>query len=117
MSRVRNFCFTSHVGPIEFSDDMSYLIQGKEVGKETNKEHIQGFVIFKNPRMLSGVIKKYKGVHWEICNGSTVQNMEYCKKEGNFTEWGVAPKAQGARTDIVKLGEEPYEPHEYPYSF
>jgi hypothetical protein len=105
MSRVRNFCFTSHVGPIEFSDDMTYLIQGEEIGKETNKEHIQGFVIFKNPRMLSGVIKKYKGVHWEVCKGTPLENVEYCKKEGKFTEWGTAPKAQGARTDVVKLGE------------
>jgi len=105
MSRVRNFCFTSHVGKIEFSDDMTYLIQGDEVGSETGKDHVQGFVMFKNPRMLSGVIKKYKGVHWEVCKGTPAQNVEYCKKEGKFVEFGVAPKGQGERTDITKLGD------------
>lgn len=104
MARVRNFCFTSHIGKIEWSDDMSYLVMGDEVG-EGGKDHVQGFVIFKNPRMLTGVIKKYKGIHWEICAGSPVQNMEYCKKDGKWQEWGTPPKPQGERTDKVKLGD------------
>jgi len=105
MSKVRNYCFTSHVGKIEFKSNMVYLIQGEEVGDETGKEHIQGFVIFKSQRAIGGVIKEFKGVHWEICAGSIDDNIKYCSKEGKFTEWGVRPKGQGTRTDVKRLGD------------
>ena len=105
MSRIRNYCFTSHVGPIEYKENMAYLIQGDEVGKETEKEHVQGFVIFKNARTLTAVIKEFKGVHWEICKGSIEENIAYCSKEGSFKEEGVRPVGKGTRTDKIKLGQ------------
>lgn len=104
MSRVRNYCFTSHVGKVAFTSGMKYLLQGDEVGAG-GKEHVQGFVIFRNPRALTGVIKEFKGVHWEICNGSIEQNVAYCKKEGRWTEEGEVPVGAGTRTDLLKVGD------------
>lgn len=83
---------------------MKYMIQGEEVGAG-GKEHVQGFVIFKNARALSGVIKEFKGVHWEICKGSIDDNITYCKKEGKWAEEGEVPAGQGTRTDVLKVGE------------
>nr|WAE42962.1 MAG: replication associated protein [Cressdnaviricota sp.] len=102
MSRVRNYCFTSHVGKIQWTEAMQYLVQGEEVG-EGGKEHIQGFVVFRNKRAIGGVIKEFKGVHWEVCLGTPLQNMEYCKKEGRWEEQGQAPVGAGKRTDCTNL--------------
>lgn len=106
MSRVRNFCFTSHIGALSFNDaKMKYMIQGDEIAPETGKQHWQGFVIFKNGRTLSAVVKEYKGIHWEVCKGTAEQNMEYCKKEGKFEEHGEAPMKPGQRADQKRIGD------------
>jgi len=84
---------------------MKYLIQGRETAPSTGKVHWQGFVIYKSARTLSAVIKEYKGIHFEVCQGSPAQNMEYCKKEGQWEEWGEPPKVQGERTDLKSIGD------------
>lgn len=102
--RTRNFCFTSHVGKIEFKENMRYLVMGEEIGGETEKEHIQGFVIFNNPRVMTGIIEEFPGVHWEIIKGTPKQNEVYCKKDGKWEEFGTPPKKKGERTDLIKIG-------------
>lgn len=82
---------------------MDYLVIGQEVG-ESGNEHEQGYVIFKNARDLNSLVKKYPGVHFEKKRGTREQAAEYCKKDGDFEEWGHAPTGQGARTDKKKLG-------------
>jgi len=57
--KFRNFCFTSYQGKIEYnSKNMKYLLQGIEICPNTNREHIQGFVIYKNPRTIGGILKE-----------------------------------------------------------
>lgn len=109
-SKQRNYCFTSYQGKIEYKENMTYLIQGIEICPTTGKEHIQGFVIFKNPRVINGIIKEFPGIHWEICKGTIEDNYNYCSKDKNFTEEGTKPKGKGHRSDIdnitsdIKLG-------------
>lgn len=103
--KYRNFCFTSFNGPIMFTNKMKYLLQGKEVCPKTDREHIQGFVIFKLQRSLKVVMRDNKGVHFEICKSGIKQNLDYCMKEGNYTEEGIRPTGQGSRTDVKKLGD------------
>lgn len=105
MSKVRNYCFTSFRGKIEFNDKMKYLLQGVERCPSTGREHIQGFVIFKNPRALGGVIKEFPNINFEICKGNIQQNRDYCMKEGAFTEEGEVPVGPGARTDLITVAE------------
>jgi len=79
-------------------DKVSYHVFGKEVAPDTGRPHLQGFVIFKNRIMLAGLKKFNKRAHWEVkVRGSTyTQAADYCKKDGDFTEFGQLPPNPGA---------------------
>lgn len=70
-----------------------YWVLGKEVGK-TGTPHIQGTVCFANARTLKQVsriiTKSYLAPAIDVTKSIT-----YCKKEGDFEESGVMPKAKG----------------------
>lgn len=106
--RSRDWVFTANGetrGVVKWDEEaMSYLVIGQEVG-ESGNEHEQGYVTFKNARTLSSMIKKFPGVHFEKKRGTRVEASEYCKKDGDFEEWGEPPKGQGARSDQKRLGD------------
>lgn len=83
------------------NDSTRYYVIGEERG-ESGTPHLQGTVIFNNPRSFDAVKKKYNNkIHWEICRDA-VKSIVYCKKEGQFVTWGTEPKGQGARTDLLE---------------
>lgn len=102
--KQRNWCFTSFRGPIEWRDNMTYLLQGQEICPNTGNLHIQGFVVWKNARYMHGIVNDYRilGIHWAPCRGTPEENITYCKKDGNFTEQGKKPE-QGARNDLRQI--------------
>lgn len=80
--------------------DIRYIVWGKEIGEEKTP-HLQGYVAFTKRKTL----KSAKGLlshraHCEITKGSPKQASEYCKKDGDFEEYGQHPTGQGARSDI-----------------
>jgi len=90
--RYRNFCFTqNNYKNTLLTDELAckYMLYGKEIG-ESGTPHLQGFVSFSCGRTLSAVIKSLPGCHVEIARNPQAA-MEYCKKDGDFTERGVAP--------------------------
>ncbi len=96
--KSRNFTFTrNNYNNTVFEDTLvcRYICYGKEVGKE-GTPHLQGVVLFQNPRSLASVRKLFNGCHIETAR-SAVHAIEYCKKEGDFTERGDPPM-----TDIQK---------------
>lgn len=92
MSKSRNFCFTmnNYVDTVLVdSIDCKYIVYGKEVG-ESGTPHLQGFIVFENPRAIGGVIKSMPGCHIEVAR-TVDEAIAYCKKDGDWIERGVAP--------------------------
>lgn len=75
-----------------------YMIIGKEVGA-SGTPHLQGFVTFQQAKRLSAMKKIHPKAHWTEAKGSSFKASEYCKKEGDYEEFGEVP-SQGKRTDL-----------------
>lgn len=93
MAKVRNYTFTINNWTEEHVDTLSkieckYIIYGKEVG-ESGTPHLQGTIVFKNAVAETSVRKKIPG-HIEKCI-ALHSSLEYCKKEGDYTERGDPP--------------------------
>lgn len=103
------FCFTlnnpteaeiDHIREVGESDDVKYMIFGHEVG-ESGTPHLQGFVIWNGVHRFAWSKAKISSrAHLEQARGKSDQAAGYCKKEGNFEEFGEFPGSQGKRTDL-----------------
>ena len=90
-----------HIATTARDDDMfSYLIAGKEVG-ENGTPHLQGYFYLSSPRRLSYLRQTLSArAHFERARGTHEQAASYCKKEGDFDEFGSFPTShQGRRSD------------------
>ncbi|QMW68675.1 replication-associated protein [Crucivirus-148] len=101
--QARNWCFTVNnwkeadlecLKKLEGSQ-VKYMVYGKEVG-DSGTPHLQGFVIFLNPKRFSEVKKLLPwGCHIEQAKGSWEHNLAYCTKEDtNAYVWGEAPMSR-----------------------
>lgn len=76
-----------------------YLVFGREVG-ESGTPHLQGFFQLTNSGRFNAV-KALVGARAWIAQsrGTTQQAADYCKKDGDFEEFGDVPDEQGHRSD------------------
>lgn len=84
----------------ELPSPVVYLVFGRETG-EQGTPHLQGFISFSKRKSLAFI----KGllcnrIHAEIAKGTPAQASTYCKKDGDFKEFGTVPGGQGTRTDL-----------------
>lgn len=108
--RSRDWCFTvnnySDVDTqicYELSVVSNYLIYGKEVAS-TGTKHLQGYIYFKDAKSFSKVQKLLpKGTHIEKAKGTPKQASDYCKKEGDYVEYGELPQPSGKRNDLEQI--------------
>lgn len=109
--RVRNWCFTSFAVPECDTERIQYMVYQKEIGKETKREHYQGYVEFKDKFSMLGVKKLFgdRSLHLEPRRGTQEQAIQYCKKDEtraggleDIYEFG-SPKKQGKRNDIEEI--------------
>lgn len=111
--KSRSFAFTHNNyidTQLEDTIECKYIIYGKEVG-ESGTPHLQGTVVFENPRSIAAVIKLLPGCHVSVCR-DVVASVAYCKKDGVWTERGVPPlspvaaakKGIALRWELVKEG-------------
>lgn len=85
---------------IQNLETVKYAIFGKEQG-EGGTPHLQGFIIFNENKRLNSVKRFISNrAHVEPAKGTSLQAAEYCKKEGDFEEFGQPPTSQGKRSDI-----------------
>ncbi|AKV62287.1 putative replication initiation protein [Gammarus sp. amphipod associated circular virus] len=100
------YCFTVNNPTVQdrerldlLADSCNYLVYGNEIGS-SGTPHLQGFVIFpKTKRFNAAKIAIGNTAHVECARGSSVQAATYCKKDGDFREFGELPSSQGKRTD------------------
>lgn len=78
------------------SDCIDYLIVGKEVS-DGGTPHLQGYVCFHIRKRLDGAKKIFPRAHMEIVRGTVSQAIMYCKKDGNWKDWGEPPKSAGQK--------------------
>jgi len=87
------------------SQSLQYVVWGKEVG-ETGTPHLQGFASFSKRITLQQLKQQLKlRAHCEASRGTPTQAAEYCKKDGNYTEFGRLPHGRGHRSDLLELVE------------
>lgn len=105
--RSRDWCFTVNNysdADIETIQGLSSLVVYSIVGKEvagTGTPHLQGYLYFSDAKSFQKIQKLLpKGTHIEKAKGTPTQASEYCKKEGDFFEYGALPEKQGKRTDL-----------------
>jgi len=94
--RGRGWCFTlNNYTPAEVTTlhaiPYSYLVYGKEIGAN-GTPHLQGYLHFTNAKKFTQV-KALLGLryHLERRKGTLQQAIEYCKKDGEFFEFGNKP--------------------------
>lgn len=111
-TKFRYFCFTDYKATEEkrtwwrdFSENERcvYLVYGNEICPTTGKEHLQGFISFKNPRHLSALIKKTGDADIEVCRDPD-SAINYCKKGRTFFEYGEWIR-KGPKLDVDKMRE------------
>ena len=123
-ARYRHWCFTLHVRdnqvlldcwnngipPSRINDLLlartgSYGIIGYEESPNSKARHFQGYIYCRNPVTFSGLKRHlYDDIHLESCKASYLDNIEYCKKDGRFTEIGTRPSnQQGHRSDLESM--------------
>lgn len=103
---TRNYAFTDFVLDEDFLQSLpyKYLVYGKEICPDTGKQHLQGTVIFKDAKTETAARKALAGRHCEPCIDLD-KSIEYCKKEGDYQEFGTAPVGAGKRTDLDHIRE------------
>ena len=98
-TRVRRWCFTafSEEDKQELLDRLvskaqaDYCIIGDETCPTTGRRHLQGYIEYVNAATLQQMRQRLNnGAHLEPARGSANANAEYCRKGGNFAEWGKA---------------------------
>lgn len=111
---AKRWCFTiNNYTPAELTsivdtaDSFDYLCFGRERG-DNNTPHLQGFLILKVKLRLQNVkqLPGFERAHLEPARGTNQQAADYCKKDGDFDEYGELPEnSQGKRTDFESLKE------------
>lgn len=88
------------------ADLSTYLCYGREVG-QSGTRHLQGYIQLRNRQRLSWVKNKIASrAHWEISRGSPDEAAQYCKKEGDFEEYGKMLSTRTGRTDLEAIKNE-----------
>lgn len=106
--RLRNFCFTDfvttdeHIQSILANLPYSYLIIGRETCPTTWAQHLQCYCELSRQLSVSKIKDILGNVHIEERRGTNRQAASYCRKEGNFMEYG-AIKVQGKRNDLLSI--------------
>lgn len=108
----RDYVFTSWTQPEFDKKHTKYICWGRERCPDTDREHYQGFIVFDRTYRIPGGKRVLGGgdtAHLESRRGTRKQAIDYCRKDGEFTEWGNVGRRtieDLLRTDIKTIREE-----------
>lgn len=99
MAQAKHWVFTSYSDNVTFFDNekVQYCIYGNEVCPTTGRKHKQGYVCFKNRVRMPFLKSLDDTAHWEMKRGTVEEAVEYCKKDGDYHEYGELPVEAGKR--------------------
>lgn len=89
------------------NDSCTYYVVGKEIGKQNGTPHLHIYAELMYKQRMTWV-KHYISAraHWEPRHKSGKQAADYCKKDGDFIEYGeMKVPHPGTRKDIVTIRE------------
>lgn len=97
----RGWCYTIN-NPTEDDENFAYnlswgatyTVAGLEIAPTTGTVHIQGYVYFATLKSLKQMKELHEKAHWEYQRGTCAQAADYCKKDGDYFEWGTPPLTQ-----------------------
>lgn len=94
MPQAKYWCFTLNNYtqdeiPTSLFTGAVYLIFGKETSS-TGTPHLQGFTAFNDRKRATQVQRMLKRACWSVARNLSA-SPEYCKKEGDFKEFGTLP--------------------------
>lgn len=91
-TKGRSWCLTLNNYTDEEVNSLTHMISknkikkfllGKEIGKENNTPHIQGYIQFETQREFSTLKKWNPRIHWSKARANEWVNKKYCSKENN----------------------------------
>lgn len=115
--RSRGWCWTIN-NPNGWDDanieqlveSAAYVIYGRENGTEEGTPHYQGYCYFSSLKSFQQVKELIPRAHLERQRGSISQAIDYCKKDGDFQEFGEKPRGGAEQkskwADVLKLARE-----------
>lgn len=110
--QAKRWCFTLFTEddtiPRKWEEHVAYCRWQLERCGETERLHLQGWLILKKINRLTWLKKKLNSsAHWSPCKGSNEANEEYCSKEetrvGEPQCYGTLANNQGKRNDIEAM--------------
>ena len=96
MSRTRNYRFTRNNYENtnqEENIECQYIVYGKEIAPTTGTPHLQGFIRFLCDKSLKAARAALPGCDVRVSDFPQ-ECIDYCKKDGDYTERGKAPLSQ-----------------------
>lgn len=87
----RDYVFTSWKQPEPDNDKLKYICWGTEKCPTTDRIHYQGFIIFNRTHRIPGAKRIIGGgddAHLEPRRGTRQEARDYCRKDGEFSEFG-----------------------------
>lgn len=86
------------------SSEVGYLVFGKETSS-TGTPHLQAHVYFTRQQSLRQAKTLLSvGAHFSVAR-NIQRSIDYCKKDGAYTEYGTPPTKQGKRCDLAAFRE------------
>jgi hypothetical protein len=77
------------------AESCEYLVFGRELAPTTGTPHLQGFVVFPSNKSITAARASFPRCFVQIARATSLEAATYCKKDGDFEEFGRVPNTPG----------------------